>query len=629
MTLEEIKVILIIFLMLLLPGWALLALTGYWRKWLPIQRWLLAITLGIAFWPILYYVSREIFPVIRIGDNKIFFILILSLSIIIWKLKGDWKDQFKFEPTDFAVLFILFLTLFSRFIMIEKYPYPSWTDSLHHTLITEITASTGKLPYTLMPFETTSLSEYHLGLYGLTAPLQLLANLPAKSTLLWMAQFLNGICGIGVFLILDKKVSRTAGLAGMVTAGLLSFQPALYFSWGRFTQIGAQAILLQAVLIFWQIIEDRKDNQSVADWRDLAEPFLVALVCAAMALIHFRVAAFAIPLLLIIFVWELFKPTKSRLSRKNTLFNTLIIFLFALVLILPALIPALAGYLAPKDAITSSLLRDVGGSYYGGFSWKTFFALGLHKWLAILSFLGFVVALLRSKTRLLSIFVVLWCLALLGEGYLYQTGIARLAFTNLSGIMIMAYLPAGVFVGLLVAVIEDCASQQRIDLQVALITLALLTGVIACTDRISLFEDYRYFMTEEDEVAMEWITENTSPDSLFGINTYFWLPDAAHGSDGGYWLPYFAGRRTTTGVMISNYNSDYETILKMDNAIVNLYSNPTQLEALCELGVDYLYSGAKDPFNGNDFDIPQLDMLPGTELVYDSAGVQVLKICGK
>ena len=84
-----------------------------------------------------------------------------------------------------------------------------------------------------------------------------------------------------------------------------------------------------------------------------------------------------------------------------------------------------------------------------------------------------------------------------------------------------------------------------------------------------------------------------------------------------------------TGVMISNYNADYETTLKMDNAIVNLYSNPAQLDALCELGVDYLYSGAKDPFNGNDFDITQLDKLPGTELVYNTAGVQVLKICGR
>jgi hypothetical protein len=629
MTLEEIKVVLIIVLMLLLPGWAMLAMTGYWKKWQPVQRWLLAMTLSIAFWPILYYASREIFPIMRIGTNKLIVILFLSLVIIIWKLKGNWKEQFKFEQTDFAVLFILILTLFSRFIMIDKYPYPSWTDSLHHTLITDITATTGKLPYTLAPYETTPLSEYHLGLYALTAPLQLLANLPAHSALLWMAQFLNGICGIGVFLFLDKKVSRTAGLVGMVTAGLLSFQPAIYFSWGRFTQLGGQAILLQAALIFWQVIEDWKDNRSVTDWDNLAGLFLAALVCAAMALIHFRVAAFAIPLLLTIFVWEIFRPNKSRSYRKHVLFSTIIIFLFALILILPALIPALAGYLAPNDAIEASLMRDVGGSYFGGFTWKTFFSLGLHKWLAILSFLGFVAGFLRPKTRLLSIFMALWCLALLGEGYLYQTGIAHLAFTNLTGIMIMAYLPAGVFVGIFIDVIQDYAAKYKFDIQLPLIGLALLAGVIASYDRVDQFEEYRYFMTEGDEVAMRWINKNTSPDSLFGINTYFWLPDAAHGSDGGYWLPYFSGRRTTTGVMISNYNTNYETILKRDNAIVNLYSNPTQLDALCELGVDYLYSGAKDPFNGMDFDITQLDMLPETELIYDSAGVQVLKICGK
>lgn len=627
MTLEEIKVILIIILMVLLPGWALLAMTGYWRKWLPLQRWLLAMTLGIAFWPILYYASREIFPAVRLGENKLIFILILSFLIIIWKLKGHWKEQFKFEPTDYAILFVLFLTLFSRFIMIEKYPYPSWTDSLHHTLITDITATTGKLPYALAPYETTPLSEYHLGLYSLTAPLQLLANLPAHSALLWMAQFLNGICGIGIFLFLDKKVSRTAGLAGMVTAGLLSFQPALYFSWGRFTQLGGQAILLQAALIFWQIIGDYNDNQALKVWSEWTHLFLAAMLFAAMALIHFRVAAFALPLLLTIFIWEIYRPDKSRVARKHTIFSIVVIFLVALILILPALIPGLSGYLTPKDAIDPSLRRDVGGSYYSGFRWKTFFALGLHKWLVILSFFGFVAGLFRSKTRLLSVFIALWGLALLGQGYLYQTGIAKLAFTNLTGIMIMAYLPAGILVGLLVAVIQDFASQQKIDLQVALICMALLIGVIASYDRINQFEEYRYFMTERDEEAMRWINENTSPDSLFGINAYFWLPEAAHGTDGGYWLPYFAKRRTTAGVMISNYNTNYDVILKMDNAIVNLYSDPSQLETLCDLGVGYLYSGAKDPFNGSDFDIIQLNMLPGTELVYDSEGVQVLKIC--
>jgi len=115
MTLEEIKVVLIIVLMLLLPGWAMLAMTGYWKKWQPVQRWLLAMTLSIAFWPILYYASREIFPIMRIGTNKLIVILFLSLVIIIWKFKGNWKEQFKFEQTDFAVLFILILTFIFSF----------------------------------------------------------------------------------------------------------------------------------------------------------------------------------------------------------------------------------------------------------------------------------------------------------------------------------------------------------------------------------------------------------------------------------------------------------------------------------------------------------------------------------
>src|SRR5690606_17699150 len=99
------------------------------------------------------------------------------------------------------------------------------------------------------------------------------------SALLWMSQFLNGICGIGVFLFLDKKVSRFSGLAGMTIVGLLSFQPALYFSWGRFTQLGSQVILFQAVLIFWLIIEDWNDNQSLKVWNNWTQLFLVAMTC--------------------------------------------------------------------------------------------------------------------------------------------------------------------------------------------------------------------------------------------------------------------------------------------------------------------------------------------------------------
>jgi hypothetical protein len=79
--------------------------------------------------------------------------------------------------------------------------------------------------------------------------------------------------------------------------------------------------------------------------------------------------------------------------------------------------------------------------------------------------------------------------------------------------------------------------------------------------------------------------------------------------------------------MLSSLGSQYENRLRMDNAVVDLYSNPTELDSLCSLGVDYMYSGNKAPFTQDDFDFSILLSLPGTKLVYDLEGVQVLKIC--
>lgn len=623
----EIKIILTILAITLLPGWALMSLTGYWKKWNVLARWFLAISLGIAFWPILYYLSRAILPIMRIGTNKLMLLLLAFTAIIAWKLKGEWKEQFRFQKADLPVFFILALTLFTRFVMIEKYPYPSWTDSLHHTLITNLTAITGKLPLTLLPYEETVLSEYHLGLYGLTAPLQLLTNIPAHTALLWMGQFLNGICGLGVFVLLDRKVSRMAALLGLITAGLFSFQPALYFSWGRFTQLAAQAIMIQGTLLFWETIGDWQTIGKLNDKLVWTGILFSAILVSGMALIHFRVVAFAVPLFLIIPLWEIIRPAQTWKERKATFFTAILMIVLILVLIFSALFPALSSYLAPKTPVAQDLLKDVGNEYFEGFDWVVFQDIGLHRWLVVLAGIGMVAGLFHKKTRMLSIAMLSWLGMLLGEGLLYRTGIGSLAFTNLTGIMILAYLPAGVLVGLLAEAIINLGSRFDQNFKPLIVFLAVLAGTIASFDRVNGFQEFRNFMSSADEEAMVWVEKNTPPDSVFGINTYYWLQDSAHGSDAGYWLPYFANRKTTTGTMISNFSPEHEMNLRMDLAIMDVYENPESLEALCALGVDYLYSGQKTPFTGDDFDLIALLELPGTKLVYDIKGVQVLEIC--
>ena len=56
----EIRTILVIAVMLLIPGWAILSVSGLWKRWQGVQRWFMAIGVSIAFYPVLYYLMRTL-----------------------------------------------------------------------------------------------------------------------------------------------------------------------------------------------------------------------------------------------------------------------------------------------------------------------------------------------------------------------------------------------------------------------------------------------------------------------------------------------------------------------------------------------------------------------------------------
>lgn len=72
----EIRTILVIAVLLIIPGWAILAVSGLWKRWQDLQRWFMAIGVSIAFYPVLFYLMRTLLPSVqmgrkegRIGDN--------------------------------------------------------------------------------------------------------------------------------------------------------------------------------------------------------------------------------------------------------------------------------------------------------------------------------------------------------------------------------------------------------------------------------------------------------------------------------------------------------------------------------------------------------------------------------
>ena len=652
------KLIFITFAMQLLPGWAIISLGGFYKRWSTLQRWILAFFVGMAFYPVFFYLASALLPGMQIGSNKLIVFLVLCLLFNFWQYRKSWKDNFKFEKRDFIVLGLLLITILTRMIPTWQYPYPAWSDSLHHSIITKLVMLNGQLPADMLPFDPTNLSAYHLGLYALSGSLGLLGNVAPHTALLVYSQLVNAFAGLAVFVFLDKRMSRTAGLAGMVFAGLVSFQPALYFNWGRFPQMASQTMLLPAALLAWEAFESgTQTNNAIKSptgteqgqpfWKrfDIIAISIAGLTISACALLHFRVAAFLLPLLVFIFIFTIGKIEVKKAQAKQIFFNTLLVALVALILTLPALVTALSFYLnpiwTPEKSVNpldeASRQKSLAELPYYTFKYETFFEIGLTRAASIFAALGLLIGLCFKKTKVLAMTTIAWLASLFIEGSLAKFNIYKLAFVNMTGVMILAYMPGALGFGLLFEELKKAAQAlfginkfTKSGIQAILTWMLVFIGLLFTNDRINQIEPWRHFMSVEDEQAMLWIKENTPKDAVFAVNTFSWAGGAVHGTDAGHWIPYFAERETNTRTMISVEAYDYNIVQYRSKLVYSLYLAGNELidtQPFCNLNVDYLYSAKNAPFNNQDFNLLALLASPNVELIYDENGVQILQLC--
>jgi hypothetical protein len=569
--------------MFTIPGWFILSVSEYWKKWAPLQRWILAISISIAFYPVLFYFSRLLLPNLHIGLNKLMLLGAFLLITIVIREYKNYKIHFHFDKYEYIAVGFILLTLLTRFLMLSTHPNPAWTDSLHHSLITKLVALNGQLPYTLEPYEPVSLSMYHLGLYSITGTYSILSNVPAHTSLQWIAQVLNGLCGIGIYLFLDKYVNRKSAIVGLIVAGLFSFQPNWYFNWGRFTQLSAQVLFGSAMLINFEAIANIKkfEKKSLKTIVILLASFLNA----GIFLLHFRVAIFYFLFILVIVIFELINSCRESRFFKF-IANLGSITLLSLILISPSIVQAFIKYLSLKS-IQTSVGQGFDISYYY-FPFSTYFSLGLPVWLFIFTIFFLILGLFKKNVLIWKIFI--WVGSLLGLGYLYLMNIPFLMVTNLGAIIIMLYIPTALIIGVGYSeIIKITPSKATERLFHAFIIAGLLFGYVRVFD----IEESRFFISDEDLKTMSWINDNTPISAKFGINTIFWLKDHPHGIDSGYWIPYFTGRTTNTGTMLFNIGSKThaEGIVKESLLVEKFYKDfdANILHELCFSNINYLH----------------------------------------
>jgi hypothetical protein len=590
----------------LLPGCALLSLAGGWHQWKGLQRWIVATGVSIAFYPVLFYLLRSLLPSLTLGPYQMAGLLIGFAILISWRLRRHWRQWFSLDRSEWIAVAIFGMTLFTRFWIIRDHPYPAWSDSLHHSLLTELTSVLGQLPTSLEPYFPVPLDQYHLGLYSMTATVAWLAKLPAHSALLWTA---------------------VGAIIGAAVVGLLCHQPAFYVNWGRFPQVASQAIMLIAWVVTWDTIALFTQDWQGHQTRYGIQILMAAVLNAAVFLLHFRVAAFYIPLLVVSVVWEVAKAHQGRKGGR-VLAGIVAVGIASLVGILPAFWHAISVYAArtAESGAAAAQVSETARLYYE-FSWDSVPVLAIRPWLLVLVGLSIAVGLARRDKFVLA--CLLWVAALYLLGNAYRLGIPALNITNMGAILIMLYLPAGLIIG---AAAEDVlalvGASQRDKAAQLLVVLVLAVSFVASHARVADIEPFRYFVTPQDVAAMKWIQENTPPDALFAVNTFFWLPWAPHGTDGGYWIPYFTGRQTTAGVMLDTLaeEDDRTNLVKLSRKVEELEVDNEPIGALAQMGVDYIYIGQTGDFSGPGLDGARLAQSAGARIVYQDADVFILEL---
>lgn len=612
-----------------LPGWAFLSATRLWEKYSTLQRWILATAISIAFFPVLFYFTRELAPAVHIGKNKLIILFVLCFVLIAIFQRKSWKAQFSFKGLEWLAIGIFTATIFVRVALAVEYPIPAWSDSLHHALITQLTAQNGQLPYTLQPYEPAVLNMYHLGLYALTGPLQILSGVPAHTALLWTAQLLNGLCGIGVYFFLDRMIGRKAAIIGALAVGFYSFQPNWYFNWGRFTQLSSQTILLIAWTVTWEALRAWGENQEKTKLSLWASIFAAGLLNAGVFLFHFRVAAYYLPLLFITVIYEVVRAIKGR-AFNHLVVNTVLIGIISLLLILPVVVPSVDSYLnrtqVKQETTTTTIEKSDSGNEYFSYTMDSVYQIGVRKWLLWVTVIALVFSLVFYPK--ISLFLIIWSGILWLEGNAYRLGIPILNVTNYTAIMIFYYIPIGLILGMAGDGLLRLPIFKHKAVQTGFLSVLVILGIIAGRQRLNDIEPYRFFVTPADLEAMDWIRVNTRPDDLFAINTFMWVQDSPHGTDGGYWIPYFTGRKTTTGTMLYGLgDAEYiKEIVSLSKLVTNLETNPATVEELSQKGVDYIYLGAKGAFDGRGLDPILITQSPDAQLVYSKDNVEIFKL---
>lgn len=429
---------------------------------------------------------------------------------------------------------------------------PAWVDSVHHALIVNLIIENGGLPADFMPYFPADF-HYHFGFHLIAALFTFWARIPASETLLWFGQVLNAAVSLSVYRLTYTLVSETGGeaddlptrrwfpfTAACMAALLTGFafqMPAYYLTWGRYTLLAGLILLGPALAAAWELQHEPASKSA---------GLRLALLLAGICLTHYFVLILAALFLLVLAGAGLARSFHT--GQKHQDLAALAGWSgLGIVLALPWLVPVGIAHLEQAGVNLVNPIGQSEAAWQGAIDYLRYIVKMLgprHNHVLMgLAAAGLLFSLLQGSLGPLAVWGLLLCLFSLPWGL-------RLELFRPDYFTIVLFFPASILLANLLvraaAALGGLARSKtawRAPIRgagfILMMSFFLIWGMRATRDVIN---PATVLAGPPDLAALNWIRQNTPQDARFFINSTPWMGQVYRGVDGGYWLEPYTGR---------------------------------------------------------------------------------------
>jgi hypothetical protein len=632
----------------ILPGYLLYSLLSIESEPDPLELMALVVGLSLALVP-LALLFCSVLGIVWNGTKVLIAVVALSIGAL-WRLVSTgFRDLRRWvSPADrpfiVAFLFIFLISLLVRFLHIRNLAVPSWIDSVHHTLITQLIVEKGGVPQSYKPLLPIEGFVYHFGFHSLVAVFHWLTGLEIPRAMLAVGQVINGLMILSTYLLVKCLTGRRlAGLFGALIVGLISLMPAYYVSWGRYTQLTGLVLLPSTIAFTMRSIgrsptcpcrrpDFGRPSSLQLPTSNLQPPILVltAVSVAGLVLTHYRVTIFYGGFVLAYLLCETFAHRGEPSAFIRSWGQVAMVCLLAAVLILPWLVN-LTNALLPLGTLPS---RMQGEPSYNAFPYDLIM-LRHNRELITLSICGLVWGLYKRERAV--IVTSLWVVIAILLTNPTILGLPNTWLVNNASLAISLFVPLAIVGGYFLASLSDLVqaklstnTQYPIS-NIQWLILAIVIALVAlwgAWDMLPIVNPNTVLATRDDMAAMDWICRHVPSDARFLINVRHWQGGTYVGTDGGYWIPLLTGRDTVLPPAVYLYGSaEYvQGINDLAEAVIvaESFDEESIRQLLRNHGVSHVYLGAR----GGSITPQMLMDSPHYRPVYSNGAVWVFQFQG-